>query len=49
MTIIQTKNVQKRYQVGEGTIHAVDGIDFSVRRGEFVTISGRSGSGNPPC
>ena len=45
MTVIQTKQVKKYYQVGEGMIRAVDGIDLKVKKGEFVTISGRSGSG----
>lgn len=45
MNMIEIRNVRKEYRVGESVIHAVDGIDFQVRRGEFVCISGRSGSG----
>ncbi|MDO4262119.1 MAG: ABC transporter ATP-binding protein [Eubacteriales bacterium] len=45
MNMIETVNVQKRYQVGEGVIRAVDGIDLTVPVGEFLCISGRSGSG----
>ena len=45
MSVIETNNLQKRYQVGENSVHAVDGVDLNVREGEFVCISGRSGSG----
>lgn len=45
MSVIETNNLQKHYQVGENSVHAVDGVDLTVREGEFVCISGRSGSG----
>lgn len=45
MTVIETKSVQKCYQVGSNSVHAVDGIDLAIDEGEFVCISGRSGSG----
>lgn len=45
MSAIRTNNLQKYYQVGENSVHAVDGVDLNVREGEFVCISGRSGSG----
>ena len=45
MSVIKTNNLQKHYQVGENSVHAVDGVDLSGREGEFVCISGRSGSG----
>ena len=45
MHVIETINLQKRYQIGESSVHAVDGIDLKVGEGEFVCISGRSGSG----
>ena len=32
-------------QAGEGIVKALDGVDFSVREGEFVAIIGKSGSG----
>ena len=47
MSVIETNNLQKRYQVGENSVHAVDGVDLNIREGEFVCISGRSGSGKP--
>lgn len=45
MSVIETNNLQKRYQAGENSVHAVDGVDLNIREGEFVCISGRSGSG----
>ena len=48
MSVIKTNNLQKHYQVGENSVHAVDGVDLNVREGEFVCISGRSGSGKSP-
>ncbi len=45
MHVIETINLQKRYQIGDNSVHAVDGIDLKVGEGEFVCISGRSGSG----
>lgn len=45
MAYVELKNVKKIYQMGEITIHAVDGIDFSIEKGEFVVIAGPSGAG----
>ena len=38
-------NVSKRYQMGQVTINAVDGISFSIAKGEFCVIVGPSGAG----
>ncbi len=43
--IIQVKNLYKIYRVGETRVHALDGVDFTVYRGEFCAIVGPSGSG----
>jgi len=43
--IIHLKKVTKYYQMGENLVKAVDGIDISVRKGDFVAIMGPSGSG----
>jgi putative ABC transport system ATP-binding protein len=42
---IKLEKVRKTYQMGEVTIHALDGIDFTVSEGEFVIIVGPSGAG----
>ena len=44
-TMIQMKNICKTYGTGENVFNAVDGISFSVQKGEFVAIVGTSGSG----
>lgn len=55
-TLLRVENVSKRYQVGGGLagivrghggseVHAVDGISFTLRRGESLGIAGESGSG----
>ena len=45
MEILKTENLVKTYQTGTGSFNAVDGISFSVKKGEFVAIVGASGSG----
>jgi len=42
---IRTHNLQRRYQMGAETIHALRGVDLDVERGEYVAIMGPSGSG----
>ena len=42
---VKLKNVTKIYQMGEVQIRAVDGIDFSIDKGEFVVVVGHSGAG----
>lgn len=42
---VTLKNLTKIYQMGEVSIHAADGISFSVRKGEFVIVVGPSGAG----
>ena len=42
---VKLKNVTKIYQMGEVQIRAVDGIDFSIDKGEFVAVVGPSGAG----
>lgn len=39
------KEVRKTYKMGELEINAADGIDFSIKKGEFVVIVGPSGAG----
>lgn len=45
MEILQANNLKKIYGSGENAVHALDGINLSVEKGEFVAIVGTSGSG----
>jgi putative ABC transport system ATP-binding protein len=42
---LEAQSVTKTYQVGGGTVNAVDGVSLSLQRGEFVALVGPSGSG----
>jgi putative ABC transport system ATP-binding protein len=43
--LIQLTNLTKMYQVGDQIIHALQGVNLTIREGEFVAIMGPSGSG----
>lgn len=43
--LIRFKNVKKTYVVGEKNFNALDGVTFSIPKGEFVVILGPSGAG----
>jgi putative ABC transport system ATP-binding protein len=45
MGILQAENLKKIYGSGDNAVHALDGINLSVEKGEFVAIVGTSGSG----
>ena len=45
MSFVSLKKVYKRYQMGEVTITASDGVSFDIEKGEFVVITGASGAG----
>ncbi|MCG4734439.1 ATP-binding cassette domain-containing protein, partial [Casaltella massiliensis] len=42
---IKFENVKKTYTMGEVEINALDGVDFSIDKGELVIIVGASGAG----
>jgi putative ABC transport system ATP-binding protein len=43
--IIQVRDLRKIFHVGEVDVHALQGVDLDVARGEFLSIVGTSGSG----
>jgi len=43
--VIRTESVTKVYHAGTHEIRALDGVDLTIERGEFVAIMGSSGSG----
>ena len=43
--IIKTENLTKDYETGTQVVSALKGINFSVEKGEFLSIMGPSGSG----
>lgn len=45
MTILQTTNLKKIYGSGAVEVRALDGVDLSVNKGEFIAVVGTSGSG----
>jgi len=45
MTLIELNNLHREYKQGSKIIHAIDGIDLKVEKGEFLVIFGESGSG----
>ena len=45
MAILQTQNLKKVYGAGPNAVHALDGINLSVEKGEFLAVVGTSGSG----
>jgi putative ABC transport system ATP-binding protein len=44
-TIIEFKNIVKTYGVGDAKTNALNGVNLSIKEGEFVAIMGASGSG----
>ncbi|NLA11673.1 MAG: ABC transporter ATP-binding protein [Firmicutes bacterium] len=45
MEILRVENLSKVYGSGATQVKAIDGVSFSVKRGEFVAVVGASGSG----
>lgn len=44
-SFVTLKDVYKRYQMGEVTITASDGVSFEIEKGEFAVVVGSSGAG----
>ncbi len=45
MALIEVEGLTKHYQMGESVVRALDGVDLKIERGEFIAITGASGSG----
>ncbi len=45
MQILQAKELKKIYGSGETAVHALDGVNVTMEKGEFVAVVGTSGSG----
>lgn len=45
MSIVQLKDVHKKYPLGKTEVHAVRGVSFEIQKGDFISIAGPSGSG----
>jgi len=44
-TLIAAENLVKLYRMGDETVHALDGVSFTIPRGDYCAIVGPSGSG----
>lgn len=44
-TVLEVTDLQTRFDTQDGIVHAVNGVSFDLKRGEFLAIVGESGSG----
>lgn len=47
--LLEFRNITKIYGTGDIAVTALHGIDFQVKKGEFVAVMGPSGSGKSTC
>jgi putative ABC transport system ATP-binding protein len=45
LPVVELRNIGKTYALGDGAVVALDGVDLTLKRGEFAAIMGPSGSG----
>ena len=43
--VIQLQNVYRTYEMGDQVLNALDGVDLTISRNEYIAITGASGSG----
>jgi putative ABC transport system ATP-binding protein len=43
--VIETRDLRKTYKMGDTEVHALNGVDFIVHKGEMLAVVGQSGSG----
>lgn len=45
MSLIETKDIWKTYEMGKIQVHALRGVSISINKGDYIAIMGPSGSG----
>ncbi len=43
--MIELKHLEKRFQIGDQTVHALDDVSLRIEQGEYISVMGPSGSG----
>src|SRR5690349_2148697 len=44
-TLLESRNIHKRYRMGGEDLHVLRGVDVAVKQGEWLAVLGASGSG----
>lgn len=45
MALIELKGIERSFQLGDATVHALSGLNLEIENGEYVAVMGPSGSG----